>query len=212
MSTTRNERVRQASQQRREQQKQEIRQAILDAAAELFVAQGYQGFSLRQVAEQIGYSATTIYHHFANKDDLLFTVADAGFTRFGSELMAAAMRRHEPLERIEAIGRAYIEFGLRNPNYYQLMFIERADFMLGYRAGERKPRLGSLDIVRETIRAGIDQGRIRPGDPDIYANALWAAVHGVVTMFIAFPTRDATQINATIDATLSIVIRGLRHA
>jgi AcrR family transcriptional regulator len=210
MNITRDERVRQASRQRREQQKQEVRQAILDAAATLFVAQGYQGFSMRQVAEQIGYSATTIYHHFADKDDLLFTVADEGFTRFGTQLIAAAQRETDPLARLEAIGRAYVAFGLNNPTYYELMFIERADFMLGYRAGERKPRLGSLDIVGQSIQEGINRRLIRPGDAAAYANALWAAVHGVVALHIAMPAGDRTRTEATADAVLQIVIDGLR--
>lgn len=208
--TTRDERVRQGSRQRRDQQKQEVRQAILDAAAALFAEHGYQGFSLRQVAEQIGYSATTIYHHFESKDDLLFTVADEGFIRFGKQLLAAAYAEPDPLRRIEAIGRAYIHFGLSYPHYYELMFIERADFMLGYRAGERKPRLGSLDIVAQTIQEGMERGMIRPGVFSEYANALWAAVHGVVALYIAMPTRDRAQAEATTNAVLEIIIAGLR--
>jgi AcrR family transcriptional regulator len=210
MDPTREERVRQASRQRREQQKADVRQAILDAAAALFAEHGYQGFSLRQVAERIGYSATTIYHHFDSKDDLLFTVADEGFTRFGTLLLAAAEGVAEPLARLEAVGRAYVEFGLTYPHYYELMFIERADFMLGYRAGERKPRLGSLDVVGQTIQEGIDQGTFRPGAAATYANALWSAVHGVVALHIAMPASDRAQSEATADAVLKILIAGLR--
>lgn len=208
--TTRDERVRQGSRQRRDQQKQDVRQAILDAAAALFAEQGYQGFSLRQVAERIGYSATTIYHHFEGKDDLLFTVADEGFLRFGSALLAAASSEPNPLRRLEAIGRAYIQFGLHYPHYYELMFIERADFMLGYRAGERKPRLGSLDVVAQTIKEGMERGLIRPGASNDYANALWAAVHGVVALHIADAIGNRAQAEASAGAVLDIVIAGLR--
>ncbi len=210
MNPTRDERVRAGSRQRREQQKQDVRQAILDAAAALFAEHGYQGFSLRQVAEQIGYSATTIYHHFEGKDDLLFTVADEGFSRFGTQLVAASDGASEPLARLKAIGRAYVEFGLSYPTYYELMFIERADFMLGYRVGERKPRLGSLDIVAQTIQEGMDRGVIRPGVAATYANALWAAVHGVVAMHIALPVIDRAQAEATADAVLELVVTGLK--
>lgn len=68
---TRVERTRQASRHRREQEKEELQQLILKAAGELFLEQGYDRFSLRQVAERIGYSATTIYLYFEDKDDLL---------------------------------------------------------------------------------------------------------------------------------------------
>ena len=87
---TQTQRLRQAIRHRRDQEKQELRQAILTAAGELFLEQGYERFSLRKVAERIGYSPTTIYLYFRDKDDLLFTVVDEGFVRFGQQLAAAA--------------------------------------------------------------------------------------------------------------------------
>jgi AcrR family transcriptional regulator len=209
MDSTREERVRRASRERRKQQKQEVRQAILDAAAALFVEHGYSGFSLRQVAERIGYSATTIYLYFEDKDDLLFTVADEGFTRFGA-CIAEAAREPDPLARLEAIGRAYIAFGLANPSYYALMFIDRGDFLLGYRGGERKPRIGALNVVEQAVREGIDAGQIRPGAARSYASALWAAVHGVVAMAIALPAMGQAHVDATAEAVLQLMVTGLR--
>src|SRR3954462_14730867 len=117
--TTRAERLRDASRHRRDQEKQDVRQAILDAAAALFREQGYERFSLRQVAERIGYSPTTIYLYFTDKDDLLFTVADVGFNRFGEQLVAAAASAKDPARRLTAMGRAPIDFGIQNPAYYQ---------------------------------------------------------------------------------------------
>jgi AcrR family transcriptional regulator len=76
---TRAARLKQAIAQRREQQRENLRRTILTAAGELCLAHGYEGFSLRQVAERIGYSATTIYRYFANKDDLLFAIVYEGF-------------------------------------------------------------------------------------------------------------------------------------
>jgi AcrR family transcriptional regulator len=208
MNSSREERVRRASKERRDQQKQEVRQAILDAAAELFVEQGYQGFSLRQVAERIGYSATTIYLYFEGKDDLLFTVAEEGFTRFGTQLLATRGEA-DPLRRLHTIGRAYVEFGLDNPHYYALMFIDRGDFLLGYRIGEHKPRLGALDVVERSVQEGIDAGQIKPGSARSYADALWAAVHGIVALHIAMPPFDRQRAANAAEAVLEVMIAGL---
>src|SRR5437016_13365034 len=123
------ERPRQASRHRQAQEKQALRQAILTAAGELFLEQGYERFSLRKVAERIGYSPTTIYLYFHNKDDLLFTVVDEGFVRFGQQLAAAAESQEDDWERLISLGRAYVAFGLQNPMYYQLMFLQRTDFL-----------------------------------------------------------------------------------
>src|SRR4051812_23310226 len=105
---TRAARVRAASLERRSLRKTELRQAILDAAGELFLEQGYERFSMRQVAERIGYTATTLYRYFDNKDSLVFAVVDRGFEEFGAALVAAATSTDDPLERLRELGRAYI--------------------------------------------------------------------------------------------------------
>lgn len=158
MAKTRGERVQEASRQRREQQKQDVRQAILDAAGALFLEHGYERFSLRQVAERVGYSATTIYLYFTDKDDLLFTIADHGFDRFGQCLTDAATNSGGALQSLHALPRAYLQFGLQNPAYYQLMFMQRGDFLDGYRRGDRQPRIDTLRIVQDAIQQAIDAG------------------------------------------------------
>src|SRR5436309_12980558 len=127
---TRENRVREASKERRSLQKQELRRSILTAAAELFLEQGYDHFSMRQVAERIGYSATTIYLYFENKDDLLFEVVFDGWQRFSDAFLAAAADAGDPLERLRVMGREYISFGLNNPAVYDLMFVQRSDFLM----------------------------------------------------------------------------------
>ncbi|HLI09603.1 MAG TPA: TetR/AcrR family transcriptional regulator, partial [Ktedonobacteraceae bacterium] len=127
---TREQRLSQASRRRREAEKKELRQAILEAAGKLFLEQGYEGFSLRQVAELIGYTPTTIYLYFANKDALLFALLDEAFDRFEVALRRAYESSDEPLARLEALGHAYVRFGLENPQHYQIMFVVRSDFLL----------------------------------------------------------------------------------
>lgn len=212
MEETRSDRLRKGSQERRAQQRQELRQAILTTAAALFLEHGYAGFSLRQVAEQIGYSATTIYLYFASKDELLFTIADEGFAHFQRLLDAASAGPGDDLAALARIGRAYISFGLAQPAHYRLMFMERADFLLGCRAGERAPRVSALNIVEQHIRAGIAAGIIRPGPPTALADALWAAVHGVVAMHVAAPLFDRPRAEAAAEAALQLIIAGLCNA
>src|SRR5919112_1174148 len=113
-SNTQAARLREVSRRRREQQKEDLRRTILDAAAGLFVEHGYEALSMRQIAERIGYSATTIYRYYEDKDDLLFAIVQDGFLRFGQQLAKAAQSSDDPRERLPALGHAYIEFGLKN--------------------------------------------------------------------------------------------------
>ena len=209
--TTRAARVRKASRERREQEKQDLRAAILRAASQLFAEHGYEHFSLRQVAETIGYSPTTIYLYFKDKDDLLFAVVDEGFERFGAQLAAAAAGVADPIERLGALGRAYISFGLQYPVHYQLMFMQRADFLAKCRPGEETPRIDAFRVLQDSIQYGIDAGALRPGDVQAYSDALWALVHGVVALAISMPFMPTERIRHAAETALVMSIDGLRR-
>ncbi len=209
-TVTQAERMRQAIRHRQEQEKQELRQSILTAAGELFLEQGYERFSLRKVAERIGYSPTTIYLYFRDKDDLLFTVVDEGFVRFGQELARAAASTEDHWERLIALGRAYVNFGLQNPVYYQLMFVQRTDFLMHHSAGESQPRIAAFRILQQTVQEAIDAGVLRPGDAETYSDALWALVHGMTSLAISMPTFYAERISRTMEVAWQMECEGLR--
>jgi AcrR family transcriptional regulator len=211
-SPTRAARLSQAIAQRREQQRENLRRTILTAAGELFLAHGYEGFSLRQVAERIGYSATTIYRYFANKDDLLFAIVYEGFQQFGRELLAVAQRTVDPLQRLENLGRAYIRFGLQNPVHYQLMFMQRADLLFHQRAGQTPPPIASFAILQQSVQQALEAGVLRSGDAEIYSQALWALVHGITSLAVAqMPRFTAPELEDTIEVALHMGLEGLRR-
>lgn len=208
---TQAQRLRQAIRHRQAREKQELRQAILSAAGELFLEQGYERFSLRKVAERVGYSPTTIYLYFRDKDDLLFTVVEEGFERFSQQLATAAESQEDPWERLIALGRAYVAFGLQNPVYYQLMFMQRADFLMHPPVGESQPRIMSFRVLRQTVQQAIDAGVLRPGDAESYSDVLWALVHGIVSLAISMPLFDASRIQRTMETAWQMECQGLRQ-
>lgn len=192
-TATRGERIRTASRHRRDEEKEELRQTILKAAGALFLEQGYDRFSMRHVAEEIGYSVATLYLYFRDKDDLLFTVVDEGFTRFGKQLDQAAASSTDPWERLSALGEAYVTFGLRNPVYYQLMFLWRTDFLTQTRPGEQQPRMESFRVLQDAVQYAMDAGVMQPGDAESYSDALWAMMHGIVALSISMPVFDTER-------------------
>lgn len=208
------ERIRQATHERREQEKQELHQAILNAAGELFLEQGYEHFSLRQVAERIGYATGTIYLYFKDKDEVLFKIAQDGFARFNQQLEQAVQRESEPLARLKAIARAYITFGMQNPAAYQLMFVQRPEFLLHAQRikehEEGKFGARALDLLYELIKQAMDAGVIRPGPIDSTADALWAVAHGFVTLATCFPDFDQGRLERGTEAVLELIANGFR--
>lgn len=110
---------------RKEREKMEMRERILEAATEMFLEDGYEKTSIRNIAEKIEYSPATIYLYFKDKDELFFAIHEIGFGKLLS-LMQQCMSIENPLQRLRALGTTYIDFALENPEYYDLMFIMRA--------------------------------------------------------------------------------------
>ena len=187
MSETRATRLRAKSSARRAQQKTEVRQAILSAASELFLEGGLEGFSLRGVAERVGYSATTVYLYFENKDDLLFAVSLEGFEGFGRALQTAYDSVSDPVERIGALARAYTSFGAAHPAHYRLMFLERGEFLGRTNPRDQKPTIDSFGILVRAVHEAHVAGRVRAGQPMELVYTLWAGVHGLVALSLCVP-------------------------
>jgi len=110
---------------RHDRERQAVREAILDAARDLFVSEGYRNVSIRKIAERIEYSPAAIYSYFPSKDDIFFALAEEGFRRLDSKLRSARGRA-EPLQELRASWWAYYEFSKEQPEFFQLMFVDRS--------------------------------------------------------------------------------------
>ena len=174
---------------RREREKSEIRDKILDAARELFVLEGYEGVSMRKVAEKIEYSPTAIYLHFADKEELFHELCQEDFGRLAATLNEATLSP-DSVKRIEQIGRTYIEFGLRYPNHYKLMFMSShpvAELDESDREIKGNPESDAYAFLMQTVLEALQAGRFREEltDAELIAQTLWGAVHGVISLHIA---------------------------
>jgi AcrR family transcriptional regulator len=103
-----------------------VRRAILDAARDLFVRDGYQNVSIRKIAERIEYSPAAIYGYFPSKDDIFFALAEEGFRLlYGDRASFTALDTLAPLERIRAIFSRLYRYSCEHPQYFALMFVDR---------------------------------------------------------------------------------------
>ena len=208
--TTREARLRQGSAQRRAERRHDLRRAILDAATELFERDGYERFSLRQVAEVIGYSPPAIYLHFADKDDLLHHVALEGFRSFGEELQRAYDGTTEPRGRLRAIGKAYLDFGMTHRVHYRLMFMVRGEFLERPAPAGYESIIDSFGILERAVREAMEQGALRPGPVEAHSTFLWAMVHGLVSLHLATPYFPRETVEALFPQHMEVAMAGMR--
>jgi AcrR family transcriptional regulator len=174
---------------RRERERLETRERILDAARELFIAEGYDGVSMRKIADKIEYSPTAIYVHFADKDELFREICHEDFRRLAQSMIGLAQVA-DPVERIRKIGVAYIDFGQRHPNHYRTMFMTPHPPILepdAALAGKGNPEEDAYEFLRMTVTEAMKAGAFRDGlsDADLLAQTLWAGAHGVISLHIA---------------------------
>src|SRR5512139_875005 len=140
-----------ASERRRAGHRGQVRKAIMAAAGSVFLEDGLSSFSMRKVAERVGYTATTIYRYFTDKDDLLFAVVAEGLAAFTDALREGRDAHDDPLARIEGMGLAYVRFGLDHPELYRLLFIQRPDFLGRTRGDIQTLRVESFSLLREAV-------------------------------------------------------------
>jgi len=113
---------------RQERDREAVHRAILDAARELFVSEGYQTVSIRKIAERIEYSPAAIYGYFPSKDDIFFALAEEGFHLLNGPDdpgRHARLQALEPLDRIREMFWHVYEFSREHPQYFALMFVDR---------------------------------------------------------------------------------------
>ncbi len=203
---------------RRDRERAELRERILNAARELFAEFGYEGVSMRKIAERIEYSPTAIYLHFADKETLFRELCTQDFLLLSTEFAALA-RVADPMERLFGIGEAYVRFGVTHPFHYRLMFMTPPPVAKCGGAPydeERKgnPETDAYAMLRWTVEKAIAGGAFRAeyNDPELVAQTLWAAVHGVTSMQISLggnPWLPWCPIEQRTRAALDAVMNGL---
>ena len=111
---------------RQQRERDRIREAILTAARELFVSDGYRNVSMRKIADRIEYSPAAIYSYFRSKDDIFFELAEEGFRKLAEHIVGAVERVPDPLNRLRQGLLAFYGFSKIHPEYFELMFVDRS--------------------------------------------------------------------------------------
>lgn len=167
---------------RKEKQKTEIRKRILDASMQLFVQEGFENVSIRRIADIIEYSPTTIYLYFKDKDEIFFNLHEIGFLKM-QEMNKDLTAIQNPLIRLHKMGENYIRFGMENPEYYDLMFIQKEPMEKLTEMGcEWENGDAALTLLRNTIMECMEKGYIAKMDPILLSLSVWSTVHGLVSL------------------------------
>jgi len=200
---------------RRDREKAETRQRILEAARELFTKEGYAQTSMRRIADQIGYTATAIYHHFQDKDSLLNELCAVDFRALGEALRSMDQTIPDPITRLRLMGQNYVRFALDHPQQFRFMFlVERP--IPSPDCVTIDPAEDGYQVLIANVREAIATNRLRPEftDAELVSQVLWAGVHGLAVIHLHSPEKshpwlDLRGADETSAVLTDVVMRGL---
>ena len=174
---------------RTEKEVDQIRTNILEQALILIQDEGFEGFSMRKLSGRLGVSVVTLYRFYASKDHIYLAVLTRGFQLLFQQCEKAYYSGKEPVFRLKAMAEAYLRFGIRQANFYNLMFTWHAPKYKDYigtpmEAAALDELEESQKVYQLTIRAvkelpqllgTIDDGRVQA-----YIICFWSTLHGYV--------------------------------
>ncbi len=195
---------------KRAKHKEEFRREILDSAREIFISDGYDGFSMRKLAGKIDYSPTTIYLYFKNKDDLLFAICEDFFSNFLAKLNHIRSVSQDPVETLHQAFLYLIEFGFKNPNQYKVIFFSKSSVYGTHEEFIQRESMArnTYLVFREIIQDCIKAGRLRERDDEVIASALAVASHGLVTTILCCPDFSNRRSDVIARSLVDALLRG----
>ena len=160
-----------------------LEETLLKTAIQLIGEVGPAGFTLREVARRAGVSHNAPYRHFADRDELLAAVAAQGFRELNRAMRDAAQGRAKPLDQLKAAGLAYIEFALRRPEHFAVMF----DAPVPKRtiSDQTEAAKEAFGTLLGFVKASQDMRQLPAGDTLQFALLAWTMVHGIAKLATA---------------------------
>ena len=168
------------------------KQKILEKALDIITAHGYEGLTMRRLGRHLGMTAATIYNYFRNKEEIYLHVLTRGFELLHEDLLRARNSKDDPFEKLKAVWREFVRFGLNQSNYYDIMLTlyipKYRDFAGGPLEPLARKELTTALMVADLITEVLEEiaaayGNIRKEDARIHFMRLLTGVHGVVSLY-----------------------------
>ncbi len=185
---------------RRQQKNAETKNAILEAAVEIGLTEGFDELSIRKITDKLGYSVAIVYHYFKDKQEILDTIHN----RTSMELMNFIRPHIKPEEgvvnNLQKIFRMMSEISYHNPDMFKLILLNKYT----YSSEAIKPW---IDITKQSIDYGISNGELREVNSEILSYMLLLDV--VVTNQMIIQEKPNSKIEDIYQATLDIILNGI---
>ena len=168
------------------------RSDILTAAREVYLEGGIDALTMRTLAGRVGVTATALYRHFSNKEEILTQVIEQGLDVFANYLNRS-LAASTPWERFQKSGQEYLRFALEHPRYYETLFMSSARQDIGDCTDLDARRAATFQFLVDRVTECMEAGLLRRDDPTEAALTTWAHSHGLVTLYFTGKFGDDTD-------------------
>lgn len=188
----------------------DLKRLILDTTRRLLVTKGFASLSMRRIAREMNYSATSIYLHFKNKDALFHALIEEGMSILLKRQKKIAKAHDEDvLARLRALCKGYIAFGLECPEYYEIMFMLHPELSSKFPRQSFRRARRNLDLMKVTLDEGLKEGVVDIEDSNAATNVMWAALHGAVSILLTERLDPRIEPENFIESVLDNIVRSV---
>ncbi len=184
---------------RRERERVEMIDRIMEAAREMFVRDGYEAVTLRKIAEAIEYSPGAIYQYFKDKQALVMAIIRKDTLEL-REYLSECLTLENPVQKLVELARRYAVWGVAHPNHYRLMLVPPPAWVEQNREFQEQAPIPLeqhlLSVVNALVKEGMQRGLLKEkhSEPALVAATLWAGLNGVIVLEITMTPEDRTFI------------------
>jgi len=160
-----------------------LREAILNASLRMIEKTGLCSLSIREIAKKAGVTHQAPYRHFKDRETLIVTLAEEGFEKLATSIANAVNSTNDPLEKLKLLSGSYMQWAQAHPAHFRMMFskdVAKSESSKKLQEAQEKLLILTLQIVETAQKEDL----IPPGDARFYARQIWAANHGVTSLFI----------------------------
>lgn len=198
-----------------DRRRRKVRDAIIDAAEDIFSSEGEEGISMRRLAEAIDYSPAAIYKYFSSKDELFIAIREMFFERLLARIHQAMAEGGATGALCSRCMRAYIETGMEEPNHYIMAFSPSVTSK-PHLHDEKEVAYEAEQMLVQMIQQGQAEGVFRKLDPRVASKSVWASLHGLTMLMVCIddfphgmPGSEHVDRDGVIDLHADMIMRGL---
>jgi AcrR family transcriptional regulator len=195
-----------------------VKDRILRAALNIIVNDGFANLSMRKLAAQLGMTAANIYNYYNNKDEIYLLIQARGFEKLYLIINKIFRNNNDPLQRLEAIIRIFIDFGIKNPDYYEIMFSRNMSRYIDYVGTEmekavQEERQIAMKVIEVAFSAMKDAIPYLEEDDVMYnVIKIWILLNGVINLCNSRGLRKVEpEVEIVIERIIEDIIRSYKQ-